>query len=479
MKRRKDYFKFKEILEKYQIKKFYHFTDRSNIESIVKNGGLYSWGDCISKCIKVAHPGGSDTSHELDEKENLHFYSRISICKRHPMMYFAMKEGRIPNPVLLEIDTDILYKDGNIFSDKNAVRADANKGPSFSDFERIHFKTALRNSQFDVSEDEKDFFQAEILVKNHIPLHYILNISDFISQGISSNDKPLVSPPYSTPICEKDPTAIFFIINQSYPTREKINYKGKDKTISQAMCDIINQMLNSLITQNKKGNIVHNRYQVSVIGYGDYAYNCFDGALRYKPIVELTELETNPLLVRKTIKEKKTRQGVVKIESEEPVWIKPKSDGNAYFHKALERAKNHIEKWILDHPSSFPPIVVHISCFGYNGVEDSSIIQIANEIKSLYTKDGNVLLANIIFTLKSGNKPILFPNSIWEMGQSSFGEKYYLMSSQLPLCFSQQVNDFLDKNNSNSSHTAIAFNTCINDIPALLHALVQNNNINR
>ena len=71
MKRRKDYSKFKEILEKYQIKRFYHFTDRSNIESIIKNGGLYSWGDCQKRGIYVAHPGGSELSHELDSQQNL------------------------------------------------------------------------------------------------------------------------------------------------------------------------------------------------------------------------------------------------------------------------------------------------------------------------------------------------------------------------------------------------------------------------
>ena len=474
MKRRKDFLKFKEILDKYQIKKFYHFTDRSNIESIIKHGGLYSWGDCIKKGIYVSHPGGSETSHALDEQEDLHFYTRISICKRHPMMYYAMKEGRIPNPVLLEIDTDILCQGGNIFSDKNAVRADANKGSSFSDFERIHFQTALSNTQFDVSEDEKDYYQAEILVKNHIPLHYILNISDFINQGTSINNESLVRIPYSSPISEENPTALFFILNQSSPTCEKIFYKGKEKTISQAMCDAINQFLNSLITQNKKNNIVHNRYQVSVIGYGDYAYNCFEGSLRYKSIVDLNELESSPLLVRKAIKEKKTRQGVVKIEFDEPIWIRPKCSGNAFFHKALERAKKHIEKWTEDHPFSFPPIVVHISCFGYNGVEHSDIIQLANEIKSLYTKDGNVLLANIIFSLKPGYKPVLFPNSIWDMGKSAFGEKYFLMSSQLPLCFNQRMNDFLDKNNRESFNAAIAFNITINDIPSLLQALIQN-----
>lgn len=68
MKRRKDYSKFKEILDKYHINKFYHFTDRSNIESILKNGGLYSWEDCLKKNIYIPHPGGSELSRNLDRK---------------------------------------------------------------------------------------------------------------------------------------------------------------------------------------------------------------------------------------------------------------------------------------------------------------------------------------------------------------------------------------------------------------------------
>lgn len=472
MKRRKDYSKFKEILEKNQIKKFYHFTDRSNIESIIKNGGLYSWADCLKRGIYVTHPGGSELSHELDSQQNLAEYVRISICKRHPMMYYAMNEGRIVNPVILEIDTDILFLEGNVFSDKNAVRADANKGTSFSYFENIHFQTALRNTQFDVDEDEKDYFQAEILVKNYIPLHYIINISNFVEKNIHSSVS-LVRVPYSAPITEENPTAIFFILNQSCPTENKIVYKGKEEKISQVISDIVNQQLHTLITQNTENNNIHNRYQISIIGYGDYAYSCFNGNLRYKNYIELNELKDNPRSIKKTIKEKKTRQGIIQIESDEPVWITPQSDGNAYLHKALSRVKSLIEKWISFHPSSFPPIVIHISGFGYNGIEDYDIIQLANEIKSLYTQDGNTIFANFIFSQKTEEKPVLFPESVKEMGRSVFGEMYYLMSSQLPLLYNQQIRDYRDEIDVESFHSALAFNIKISDIPALLQTLVK------
>ena len=176
MKRRRDYRKFKEVLARYGISKFYHFTDISNVPSIIDNRGLWSWASCEDHNIIVPKPGGSILSHQLDSNYGLDRYVRISVCRNHPMMYQAISEGRINDPIVLEIDTDILYKDGNIFSDRNANRNDAQKGFSFEYFINIHFDTALCKSQFVVDESERVYYQAEILVKNYIPLHYILNL---------------------------------------------------------------------------------------------------------------------------------------------------------------------------------------------------------------------------------------------------------------------------------------------------------------
>ena len=115
MIRRKDYDKFKQILEQYHISRFYHFTDRDNIESIIENGGLFSYGDCIKRGIRINRPGGSELSHKLDYKENLQDYVRVSICKKHPMMFTAIQDERIVNPVIFEIDTDVAIPTGRFW----------------------------------------------------------------------------------------------------------------------------------------------------------------------------------------------------------------------------------------------------------------------------------------------------------------------------------------------------------------------------
>ena len=60
------------------ITKLYHFTDMANIQSIIDNGGLYSWVACENRGITIKKPGGSDTSRSLDSYRGLGNYVRLS-----------------------------------------------------------------------------------------------------------------------------------------------------------------------------------------------------------------------------------------------------------------------------------------------------------------------------------------------------------------------------------------------------------------
>ena len=112
MSKRNNWEEFKKLLEQNNITKLYHFTDRDNLENIIKNGGLYSWKDCEDRGIDIPKPGGGgpgSLSWSLDKQAGLEHYVRVSFTANHPMMYVAMNEGRISNPVLLEIDPEVIY----------------------------------------------------------------------------------------------------------------------------------------------------------------------------------------------------------------------------------------------------------------------------------------------------------------------------------------------------------------------------------
>ena len=179
MEKKYNWQEYKNLLEQQGISKLYHFTDRDNLESIIKNGGLYSWADCEQKDITISKPGGGQLSRQLDSRDGLQNYVRVSFVTQHPMMYVAMNEERISNPVILEIDPEVVYWNDTLYADRNATKTGANVGGTLDDLKRVHFQSVKACKYFDLDESEQQFYQAEVLVKNFIPLQYIKNIGNF------------------------------------------------------------------------------------------------------------------------------------------------------------------------------------------------------------------------------------------------------------------------------------------------------------
>lgn len=175
--KKENWIEFKEVLIRNNITKFYHFTDASNISSI-KKFGLYSWQYCENNNINIELPGSSEQSRQLDSRDGLQNYVRISFVKNNPMMYYALNIGRINKPVLLEIDIEVALFKHTKFSNMNATKNGAEVGDSLKYLKNIRFDLLKNNKHFDIeNENERHFFQAEILVLESIPSRYILNIN--------------------------------------------------------------------------------------------------------------------------------------------------------------------------------------------------------------------------------------------------------------------------------------------------------------
>ena len=83
------------LLEKNGVRKLYHFTDRDNLASIIRHGGLYSWADCADKGIDIPKLGSDQMSRSLDARDGLEHYVRVSFVTSHPMMFVAMNDGNV------------------------------------------------------------------------------------------------------------------------------------------------------------------------------------------------------------------------------------------------------------------------------------------------------------------------------------------------------------------------------------------------
>lgn len=164
---------YKKIIDHYHIQALFHFTDFANITSIIQHGGLYSWRFCQENGISISRPGGNDISRELDCRRNLRDYVRLSFNPNSPMLKQALHEGRIEKPIMLRINPDVIYWESTIFSNMNATATEAELGKGLEDLKRINFDIV---TQPHYSEANKSLYQAEVLVKTHIPIKYILNL---------------------------------------------------------------------------------------------------------------------------------------------------------------------------------------------------------------------------------------------------------------------------------------------------------------
>jgi hypothetical protein len=164
---------FAKILADHHIHVLYHVTDRANLDSIKKLGGLYSWWYCGANGIVIARSVANDLSRTLDRRKGLEDYVRLSFSSCSPMMDLAKHEGRLVDPCTLEISPEVIFWGQTMFSNMNATATSARIGSGIEDFKKIDFE--IVTSPY-YSEENKSLYQAEVLVKTHIPLKFILNL---------------------------------------------------------------------------------------------------------------------------------------------------------------------------------------------------------------------------------------------------------------------------------------------------------------
>lgn len=155
------------------IRYLYHFTDRRNLDSIRRNGGLYSWKYCDTHNIEIPYAGGDSTSRSLDCRYDLEDYVRLSFCDDHPMTYRLSKKGY--NLVLLKIKVEVAELESTLFSDMNATDNNCRYGGSLADLQRVDLNATQQHYLRNTDPLFKKH-QAEVLVKTFIPIDKIINI---------------------------------------------------------------------------------------------------------------------------------------------------------------------------------------------------------------------------------------------------------------------------------------------------------------
>ncbi len=168
----------KNIITKYKINHIWHFTDKSNLDLIIKHKGLLSLAELEQKDIDVPITGGNDWSHNADKFKDLHKYVHLAFVDDHPMLYRAKQAKRIPEPVWLKINSSILLEDNVRYtsdvSNKNGVLTlSPEEAREQIDFEVLFTRTDWTDPA--IKERQKVAKKSEILIPDFVPIEKILD----------------------------------------------------------------------------------------------------------------------------------------------------------------------------------------------------------------------------------------------------------------------------------------------------------------
>ena len=183
-------------------------------------------------------------------------------------------------------------------------------------------------------------------------------------------------------------------------------------------------------------------YDIAVVGYGEKAYSGWQGELDGRDFVSPEELKNHPYTKIVTRKETRTRKGMQVKEVEQVQWVSARCDGHwTHYHEAYDYAKKLLDEWMKEHHEKdcYPPTIIHITDGEFNHATKEEVMQKTNELKAMFTNDGNVILFNIHFTADLDANSVACPISKDELGGNAYAEALFDMSSLLPERYNQDI----------------------------------------
>jgi len=214
--------------------------------------------------------------------------------------------------------------------------------------------------------------------------------------------------PYQSEISRANPTCFFFLIDQSSSMADPIMGVVDNPRKSEFVADAINKVIQTLIVTASKDVEIRRYYQIGAIVYGgDNVGSAFGSLFGEQELVWVDELSNKPLRIEeRTKRESDGAGGVIQVQAKFPVWIDAAANGRTPMCEAISRTKNILEKWVKDHPNSYPPTVINLTDGEANDGDPSVPAQ---ALRELYTTDGNAILLTVHVSSNPYSQPIFFP----------------------------------------------------------------------
>lgn len=204
-----------------------------------------------------------------------------------------------------------------------------------------------------------------------------------------------------------NPLLFMVMLDQSLSMKEPFAGEGS-KRKADRLAEIVNKHLINLVMRCSKPEGVLDYCRVAILGYSEHAAPAFEGQLKGRELVPLSELAHCPLRVdQKQRKVDDGAGGFITQREDFPVWIDPMTKSGTSMSEAFRVAIEIVKRYMNDHPDSFPPIVVNITDGESTDGDPTSQMK---QLTALESRAGNPLLFNIHVSSQPGS-PIEFPDT--------------------------------------------------------------------
>jgi hypothetical protein len=235
---------------------------------------------------------------------------------------------------------------------------------------------------------------------------------------------------YTAEISRRNPTCFLFVIDQSGSMSDPFGSGEERKKKADTVADWINNWLQNLCVTCAREEGVRDYFHIGVIGYGARVGPAFSGNLAGRDLAPLSEIANSPARVEsRTKKVSDGAGGLVDQAVKFPIWFDPKADGGTPMCQGLDEARRVVKEWVDQHPTCFPPVVIHITD-GESTERDRDPGASAAAVREVASSDGEALLFNLHLSSVQA-APAMFPAN-----DSGLPDQYarllFSMSSLLP-----------------------------------------------
>lgn len=232
---------------------------------------------------------------------------------------------------------------------------------------------------------------------------------------------------YTAEIGSNNPTAIFFLIDQS-PSMEDAMETGQSK--SGFVADVLNKTLSQLIILNSVMDKVKDRFEIVILTYGGHGVGPGLHSTTGDPYLHtLSSLHANAQVTTRMKRVPDGTGGLADQATKFAYWFTPEvstGSGGTPMNQALRTTAELLAAWCANLSKAYPPTVINITD-GESTDGDPS--QNGELIKRASTLDGECLLFNLHISSGGGTESV-FPNE--PRGLDEFGRLLFSMSSYFP-----------------------------------------------